>query len=440
MRRLEDLKPHPKDLRKHPEKQMSKLIASIKAFGFNSLIVVDENNTIIAGRARWEAAKLAGYEEAHVLVAAHLSTPQVRAYRLADNRIAEDAEWNREVLKIELEELSSLELDFNVELTGFSTAEIDLIIEDKEDADDAAGDELPPVRETAVTRSGDLWQLGAHLLLCADARLPASYQQLLGDRKARLVVSDPPYNVPVDGHVSGLGRITHREFAMASGEMNAGQFTEFLTTVFTQLAAHSEDGALHYHCMDHRHIGEIVAAGAQAYSERKNVLVWKKPNAGMGSFYRSQHELIFVFKHGSAAHVNNVQLGATGRYRTNVLEYPGANSFGSQRDADLARHPTPKPVALIADLIRDASHVGDLVVDCFAGGGTIFLAAEKTRRRAAAMEIDPVYCDLAIERWEKATGKSAVHVASGETFQEAVKAREEARADTGAMAGECHGA
>jgi DNA modification methylase len=422
-RRLADLKPHPKDLRKHSEKQLAKLTASIAAFGFNSLIVIDGSDTIIAGHARCEAAKRAGYEETQVLVAAHLTPSQLRAFRIADNRIAEDGEWNREVLRIELADLSMPDIEFNVELTGFDTADIDSILEERADVSSDTPEELPPLRAIAVSRPGDLWQMGGHYLLCGDGLAPASYARLLGDKKARLIVADPPYNVPVDGHVSGLGRVKHREFAMASGEMSRSQFTQFLSTAFTRLVENSVDGSLHYHFMDHRHIEEIVAAGGQAYSERKNVLVWVKTNAGMGSFYRSQHELIFVYKHGSAPHVNNVQLGATGRYRANVMEYAGANSFGSARDEDLARHPTSKPVALIADLIRDASKVGEWVLDCFAGGGTIFVAAERTRRRAAGIEIDPIYCDLAIERWQKATGKTAVLVDTGEEFQAVAEAR-----------------
>ena len=422
-RRLADLKPDPKELRKHPAKQLAKLTASMKAFGFNSLLVIDEDNTIIAGHARWQAARLAGYEEAHVLVASHLTAAQKRAFRIADNKIQEEAEWNQEVLKIELAELSALDLEFNVELTGFSTAEIDLILEAPDEAENAEEEHLPPLKEQAVTRLGDVWRLGAHVLLCGDAREPSSYSRLLAGKRASLVVTDPPYNVPVDGHVSGLGRTKHREFAMASGEMSRGQFTQFLVDVFSQLAENSADGALHYHFMDHRHIEEMVAAGAIAYEERKNVLVWVKTNAGMGSLYRSQHELIFVYKHGSAPHINNVQLGANGRYRTNVLEYAGANTFRSGRDEELARHPTPKPVALIADLIRDASNVGDLVLDTFAGGGTFFVAAERTRRRAAGIEIDPIYCDLAIERWQRLTGKEAVLAGTGQTYTEVTQIR-----------------
>jgi DNA modification methylase len=370
----------------------------MKEFGFNSLIVVDRDNTIIAGHARWEAAKRAGYEEVQVLVASHLNPAQLRAYRIADNRLAEDAEWNETVLKIEFAELSAPDLDFNLEYTGFSTGEIDFILDGDAQSEEPEDEMPPPPRAAAITRAGDLWGLGPHSLICADARAPETYVLLLAGDKARLIIADPPYNVAVDGHVSGLGRTKHREFAMASGEMQRPQFVEFLATSFSRLAENSVDGALHYLFMDHRHIEEMAAAGAVVYDERKNLLVWVKTNGGMGSMYRSQHELIFVFKHGTAPHINNVELGVNGRYRTNVFEYPGANTFTRNRNEELARHPTPKPVALIADLIRDASRIGDLVLDCFVGGGTIFIAAEKTRRRAAGVEIDPIYCDLAVER------------------------------------------
>lgn len=439
VRPLASLKAHPSALRKHPEKQLEKLRASITAFGFNSLLVIEENGTVIAGHARLEAAKRAGVTEARVLIASHLNETQRRAFRIADNKLYEDGEWNDEVLRIELAELSELKLDFSVELTGFSTAEIDVLLEP--DVPDTGDEEAPlPVPEVAISRHGDLWQLGSHMLICGDARDPATYQRLLAGHKAVLVVTDPPYNVPVDGHVSGLGRITHREFAMASGEMSRGQFTEFLAAVFGQLAKNSLDGALHFHFMDHRHIEEMAAAGGVTYTERKNILVWVKTNAGMGSMYRSQHELIFVYKHGTGPHVNNVQLGANGRYRTNVLEYPGVNTFGSRRAEDLARHPTPKPVALIADLIRDASRIGDLVLDCFAGGGTIFVAAEKTGRRAAGIEIDPLYCDLAIQRWQKLTGTDAIHVESGKTYEQLSKTQLETAGAGSTEGGPIHGA
>ena len=416
IRALSALKLHPRTLRRHPEQQVAQLADGIRQFGFLCPLVVDEQGFILAGHARHAAALQAGLSEVPVVLAGHLSAAQKRAFRLADNKLAELADWDAEVLKLELTDLSVLDLDFSVELTGFSTAEIDVILDGTSDDSAEESEELPPPRPRAVSQPGDLWRLGKHVLYCGDAREPASYARLLGDRRAHLIVTDAPYNVRVDGHVSGRGRIKHREFAMASGEMSKAEFTEFLTTVFRHLAVHSVDGALQYLFMDHRHVEEMLAAGAQAYDERLNILVWKKTNAGLGSMYRSQHELIFVYKHGQAPHVNNVRLGANGRYRTNVLEYPGANTFRSGRDEELTRHPTPKTVGLIADLIRDASRTGDLVLDCFAGGGTIFIAAEKTRRHAAAIEIDPLYCDLSIERWQLHTSEKAVLSETGESF------------------------
>jgi DNA modification methylase len=388
-------------------------------------VVIDAHNTLITGHARVEAAKEAGLTEIPVVLASHLTEAQKRTFRIADNKLAELSEWDPEVLRLELTDLLAVDLDFSVELTGFSTPELDVIVEGESAEVEPKDEVLPAVRDAAITRPGDLWRLGSHLLLCADARDAAAYERLLGPNKARVIVSDPPYNVKIDGHVSGLGRVRHREFSMASGEMSSEEFTHFLAVVFKLLAARGVDGALYYLFMDHRHLLEMAIAGQRVYDERLNLLIWIKPNGGMGSFYRSQHELIFVYKKGNAPHVNNVQLGVHGRYRTNVLQYAGANSFSATRNEDLARHPTPKPVALIADLLRDASNLGDWVLDCFAGGGTILIAAEKTKRRAAAIEIDPIYCDLSIERWQAFTGKAAVLADTGQTFAEVAAERRE---------------
>lgn len=410
-------------LRKHSDRQIALLAAGIRQFGFLVPVVIDAENTLITGHARVEAAKQAGLREIPVVLASHLTDAQKRAFRIADNKLAELSQWDPEILRLELTELLAVDLDFPIDLTGFSTPEIDVVLTGEPAAPDPKEETLPPLRESAVTRPGDLWRLGSHLLVCADARGEAAYKRLLGETKVRLVAADPPYNVKIDGHVSGLGRIRHREFRMASGEMSQNAFTDFLSDVFKKVRAHAMDGALHYFFMDHRHLLEIATAGVRVYDERLNLLVWVKTNAGMGSFYRSQHELIFVYKNGTGPHVNNVQLGANGRYRTNVLQYPGANTFSSTRNDDLARHPTPKPVALIADLLRDASNVNDWVLDCFAGGGTILIAAEKTRRRAAAIEIDPIYCDLCIERWQTFTGKAAVLAGTQQTFSQVAAAR-----------------
>lgn len=427
---LGDLKCRQREVRKHTEHQLTKLAQAIRQFGFLSPIVVDTNLTILAGHARYAAALKAGLQDVPVVLASHLSETQKRGFILADNKLAELAVWDLDVLRIELTELSKLDLDFSLDATGFSTPEIDVILASDKDAE--REESMPEVSAVATTRPGDLWRLGKHSLYCGDAREEHSYAILLNGAKSILVVTDPPYNVKVDGHVGGRGKIKHREFAMASGEMTDDEFIRFLHTVCTQLKAHSTDGSLQYIFMDHRHIDQLLAACKAIYNERVNILVWKKSNAGMGALYRSQHEFIFVYKNGIGRHINNVELGAYGRNRTNVLEYPGANTFRAGRQDELSRHPTPKTVELIADLIRDASNRGDLVLDCFAGGGTIFIAAEKTHRVAAGIEIDPIYCDVSIERWQGYTGQHAIHVATGKTFD--ILKRE--RSDGAAIAGE----
>jgi DNA modification methylase len=254
-------------------------------------------------------------------------------------------------------------------------------------------------------------------LLCADAREEAAYDNLLEGAKAEFVFTDPPYNVAIDGNVCGLGRIRHREFAMGSGEMSEAEFTSFLETIFERLAEHTVDGSIHQICMDWRHMWEMLAAGRAVYSDLKNLCVWNKANAGMGSFYRSKHELIFVWKNGSTEHINNFELGQHGRNRTNVWDYAGVNSLRAGRLEELAMHPTVKPVALVADAIKDCSDRGSLVLDPFCGSGTILIAAERTGRKARSLEIDPAYIDVAVRRWQTYTGKAAILAASGETFE-----------------------
>ncbi len=332
----------------------------------------------------------------------------------------------RKMLAIELESL--IDLDFSIKLTGFDLAEVDFLLDGEAEAkapDRNIEDEIPPplAPGAAITRPGDLWQLGQHRLLCGDATAAAAYARLLGGAKAALIFTDPPYNVPIGGHVSGLGKARHREFAMASGEMTSDEFRNFLESVFDHMAAHSADGSIHFIFMNWRHLGETLAAGASVYTELKDLCVWVKSNGGMGTFYRSRHELVLAFKNGTAAHTNNFELGQTGRYRSNVWEYAGANSFGRDRDAALAMHPTVKPVALVADAIRDCSKRKQIVLDPFAGSGTTVIAAQKTGRRAYVLELDPIYCDTIIRRWQTFTGKRALHGDTGRDFEETEELR-----------------
>lgn len=411
------LKPRGRNPRTHSEKQLLQIARSIETFGFTNPVLVDGDNRIIAGHGRVEAAQRLALGQVPTVRFDHMTPAQVRAYVIADNKLAENAGWDRDILALELKELS-IELDIDLTITGFETAEIDLLIDGLEAADDL--DEVPPAIPDApiVSQPGDIWAIGNHRLICGSALDAATYLSLMGAERARLVFTDPPYNVPIDGHVSGLGKVKHREFPMANGEMTAEEFVRFLRSAFGCLANFSTDGSIHFICMDWRHIAEVMQATHDIYKEFKNLCVWSKTNAGMGSLYRSQHELVFVFKNGTAAHCNNVELGKYGRYRTNVWTYAGANSFGAERDEELAMHPTVKPVALVADAIKDCSDRADIVLDAFVGSGTTLIGAEHAGRRGYGIEIDPVYVDTTIRRFGKAFGIKAIHTATGLDFEE----------------------
>ena len=423
LRRVADLRPDPRNARKHDPKQVARIAESIQRFGFNNPILVDGVGTVIAGHGRLAAAESLGLDAVPTLCLDHLSQAERRAYRIADNRLAELSSWDKGLLAIELGELQGL--DFDVELTGFDLGEIGLILDA---ADGPAPEDAvpPPAPGPAVSRPGDLWTLGGHRLFCGSALEAASYERLMAGERAAMVFTDPPYNVSISGHVSGLGRNKHREFAMASGEMSEQAFTAFLRSAFCLMADNTADGAIHFLCMDWRHLSEVLAAAKGVYSEFKNLVVWNKTNGAMGSLYRSKHELVFVYKSGTGQHVNNVQLGKNGRNRTNVWDFPGQNTFHAGRAADLAAHPTVKPTNLVAEAIRDVSHRGGLVLDPFGGSGTTILAAEKTGRRARLMELDLAYVDVAVRRWQALTGSEAVLDGRGSTFaQTAAERREE---------------
>jgi DNA modification methylase len=413
------LRPRARNPRTHTPKQIKQIAASIKEFGFISPVLVDATDAIIAGHGRVEAAKLIGMGDVPTVRVDHLSAAQIRAYVIADNKLAENAGWDRELLALELQELS-VELNFDVTVTGFETAEVDILIGE---LNNDALDEADLVAEIdrsvpAVSCLGDCWHIGDHVLLCGDALDKNSYVTLLGSQKAEVVFTDPPYNVPIDGHVSGLGRVTHREFAMAAGEMTSQEFTQFLTTVFARFSEFSSNGSIHFVCMDWRHVRELLSAAEACYHELKNLCVWAKTNAGMGSLYRSQHELIFVFKNGTASHINNIELGRFGRNRSNVWNYAGANTFGADRDRELAMHPTVKPVAMVADAILDCSKRNGIVLDAFAGSGTTLIAAERTGRRGCGIEIDPHYVDTIIRRFDEVYGLKTVHAKTKLNFDD----------------------
>jgi DNA modification methylase len=420
-RPLAALRPNPRNARTHSKRQVRAIADSIKAFGFTSPVLVDDHGMILAGHGRVQAARVLGLESVPTIRISALTDTQKRALVLAENKLAERAGWDRQMLAIELGELSTLlpDLGLQVDLTGFEVGEIDAILLDTEENEAAhEDDELVSPPAQPVSQVGDLWRLGRHRLLCADARDAAAFGALLGTERVDLVLSDPPFNVKIAGHARGRGKIRHADFAMACGEMADDEFIAFLQRVLGHAASYSRARALHFVFIDWRHVAQLLAAGRSLYAELKNLVVWVKSNGGQGSLYRSQHELIAVFKVGSGEHINNVELGRFGRSRSNVWHYAGVNSFKAGRAEELAIHPTVKPVALLADAIKDVTRRNAIVLDMFGGSGSTLIAAERTGRRARLIEIEPRYVDVTITRFERLTGIDALHAATGKTFAE----------------------
>lgn len=416
------LRPYARNARTHTKRQIKMIAESIKTFGFTNPILTDQNNIIVADHGRVEAAKLIGMAKVPTVRLENLTQDQIRAYVIADNRLAEKAGWDESILAIEIQHLVTIDLGFDITVTGFEVPEIDLILqqaEAKPDAEDAFEAPSGP----AISQLGDLWLLGRHRIYCDNSLEEQSFQKLMEGYKADAVFVDPPYNVAIDGHVSGNGSIRHREFEMASGEMTEKEFVDFLSASFGLLVRHSKPGSVHFACMDWRHAGEILAAGNQAYDALLNLCVWAKDKGGMGSFYRSQHELIFVFRNGKASHRNNVQLGKFGRNRTNIWQYPGVNTLSRQGEEGnlLALHPTVKPVSMVADALLDCTRPGGLVLDSFLGSGSTVIASERTGRTCHGIELDPLYVDTAIQRWQRYTGGTAIHAESGRRFGEVAR-------------------
>jgi DNA methylase/ParB-like nuclease domain len=420
----------PENPRVHSTKHIRQIARSINELGFNVPVQADAENKVVSGHGRVLAARKLEMPSIPVIRLEHLTPTQLRAFAIADNKLTENAEWNPFLLGEQLKALSEVGLDFSVEVTGFETSEIDLLIEGLEPAGKSGADKADKADDlsesestTKITKCGDLWLMGPHRVLCGDALKHDSFSDLMQGQKAVAALVDPPFNVRIDGHAGGLGKIQHREFPMASGEMSEAEFLNFLTRSCTLLAANSVDGSLHYVWIDWRHFGDLLCAGNKVYEEFKALCVWNKGTGGMGSFYRSQHELILVFKNGRAPHRNNIQLGQFGRYRTNVWNYPGLNSFARSTEEGnlLALHPTVKPAALVSDAILDCTARGEIVLDSFLGSGTTVIAAERTGRVCFGIELDPHYVDTIVRRWQRFTGMSARHAVSGRSFDELVK-------------------
>lgn len=428
---VRDLNPNVKNPRTHTNKQIRQIAESIRTFGFNVPLIIDRDLRVIAGHGRLLACQRLGLTEVPAIRIDHLSEEQIVAFTIADNRLTENAEWDEKLLGEQLQILSNVDLDFSVEITGFETSEIDLFIDnltsDSGDGTDPA-DILPdPNGGSVVTRHSDCWILGSHRLVCGDATNSRSFSQLMNGRRAQMIFTDPPYNDPIDGYVTGFGKIHHPEFIAGSGEMSSGEFQSFLKSTITNLVQHSAAGSLHFICMDWRHSRELLAASRARYSELKNICVWVKENAGQGSLYRSQHELVFVFKAGKKSHRNNVQLGKSGRYRTNVWNYRRVNSLTRNSDESClpGMHPTIKPVELVADAILDCTRRKEVVLDPFLGSGTTLIAAERTGRVCFGMELDPRYVDVIVRRWQTYTGLVAIHEQTGRSFSEIAGDRDE---------------
>lgn len=400
-----------KSLRKHSKKQLQKLKNAIKKVGYTNPIIIDENQNIIAGELRLLAAKDLGFIQIPVIILENLTKEEADAIRILDNRIAEDGEWNFETLKDELEKL--LKFDVTFEDLGFDTVDYDKIFlandtdENKDHNSDKEDESWLDANVHARAKLGDLWRLGDHFVYCGDCLRAKSFEHLMQGELAQIIITDSPYNCKINGHVCGLGKTQHEEFAMASGEMTVLEFAEFISNFMQNLIKFSVDGSLHYLFMDWAGLNTLLTQGKKHYTELKNIAVWNKGVGGMGAMYRSQHEMVPIFKNGKAKHQNHIQLGKYGRYRTNVWDYPGVRATNPASLELLKLHPTSKSVPMLHNILLDASSKNDVVLDCFGGSGSTLLAAERCKRRARLIEINPRYVDVTIYRWEKETGKTA---------------------------------
>lgn len=394
---------------KHSKKQLQKLINAIKKFGYTAPIIVDDKYHLISGELRLQAIKDLKIDKIPAIVLENITEEQARAIRIADNRIAEDGTWDFSLLKEELDKVLKFEITF--EDVGFETIDYDKIFLSKSSEDSSVDnsedsswlDENIP----KLVNKGDLIRLGDHFLFCGDSLDEKSFETVMQGEKAQIIITDPPYNCPIDKYVCGLGKTKHGEFEMASGEMSEVEFGQFISRFVSNLVKYSDDGSLHYLFMDWKGLNILQNQCNRLYNEQLNLAVWNKGVGGMGAFYRSQHELVAIYKNGKGKHQNHIQLGKYGRYRTNVWDYPGIRATNPGSLELLKLHPTVKPVAMLHDILLDASSKNEVVLDCFGGSGSTLLAAERAKRRARLIEIDPRYCDVTIWRWEKETGKQA---------------------------------
>lgn len=422
---IESIQPRVGNPRTHSAKQVQQIASSIRVFGFLNPIIVDENNVLLAGHGRWLAAKQTGLKSVPIVQYDHLSEVEKRAFVIADNRIAEQAGWDRNLLRLELGVLADLlpPQDLDLSITGFAIPEFDALQRDLGPTTTEPDDKIPEPPASPVSAMGDIWLLGKHRILCGDSRQENDFRKLFGTKRANAIFTDPPFNLK-SRKIGSRGRFQHRDFAFASGEMSKGAYRIFLAETLGHGVSVSAPGAVHFVCIDWRHVADLIEVAGSLFDQMLNLIVWNKTNAGQGSFYRSQHELIGVFRAKGQQHRNNIELGRFGRNRSNVWTYPGVNTFGKDRLRTLSQHPTVKPVALVADALLDCTAPGDIVLDQFSGSGTTILAAEKVGRIAHCLEYDPAYVDVSIQRWQAATKQEAIREQDGLTFESALMLRQ----------------
>ena len=413
---IESFKPAKKGLRKNERRQILRLMPSLSEFGQVAPILVDEKLNVIDGQMILEALRELGATHINSCRISHLTDEQLRLLRIALNTIQTKAEWNSLELGAELIELDVM--DFDLSITGLEIAELDslMLLPGKLDQED-----IPETPDDPISKPGDLWHLGEHRLFCGNALDEAAYTTVLGGATVQLIFTDPPYNLKIKNNVSGLGKVKHDDFAMAVGEMSSEEFRGFLSSTLSSCRDCSEQGSVLFVCMDWRQIDNLQHAAKQSCLHHINTCVWDKGNGGMGALYRSRHELVAVFCTDPVPAINNIQLGKFGRNRTNVWQYPGANSKGSSANDALHLHATPKPVELVEDAILDVTKPKAHVLDPFIGSGTTILAAERTNRIAFGIELEPKFIDVAVIRWQKMTGKKAIHAETGLAFGEEVQ-------------------
>lgn len=401
-----------RNVRRQEAAHIREVAASIAELGFCDPVLIGSGNTILDGVIRVEAAKQLGLPRIPCIRVQHLTGVEQRLLRVACNRLAEKGGWNLEDLKIEFEELIVEQTP--IEISGFSAPEIDQILLGHDPPPHEKGPLAPAHGAIAIAQQGDVFHLGGHRIVCGSATENDVFALLMqGEDPARLVLTDQPYNVRIAGNVTGG---PHREFAMASGEMSEPEFLSFNLAWIKAALNHLADGGLFGTFIDWRGLPNVHAAATELGLVPINLIVWAKTNAGMGSLYRSQHELLPLFKKGKGNHLNNINLGRKGRWRSNLWVYPGASSIGSEARMGLRDHPTVKPTALLEDALLDVTARGDIVIDPFLGSGSTLIAAERAGRRCRGVEIDPLYVDVIIRRYQAETGREAILEATGEPF------------------------